>query len=108
MGKFFPSRYGKFDAFLDALEAQRLGRPAAGPARRAGTGRRNGDLEVGFWDEKIENFEKLRDRPESIWDVFGKCLGVFGCNLEPLAVVLERVATLFVPPGGILVPLERL
>ena len=37
----------------------------------------DGDLRVGFWTKKIENFEKSRERPKSTGNVFGACLGRF-------------------------------
>ena len=39
--------------------------------------------------EKIENFEKLPNDPESIGEVFGGCLGVFSRTLEHLASPVE-------------------
>ena len=61
----------------------------------------NGDLEVGFWIEKIENFEIFWDRPISIGDGFGKCLGWFWRDSEPLVVIWECVAMLSICEKGL-------
>ena len=73
----------------------------------------NGDLEVGFWIEKIENFEIFWDRPKSIGDGFGKCLGWFWRDFGHLAAVWECVAVvgggfrgLGTPGGRLWRPLE--
>jgi hypothetical protein len=52
----------------------------------------------GFGIEKIENFEKFPDGPESIGDVFGECLEAFLCNFRHLAGVWKHFGAI----GGIL------
>ena len=71
-------------------------------------GASGGDLRVGFWIEKIENFEKFANGPESIGDVFGECLGAFWCNFRHLPAVMKLIATFFMSFRCICVHFERL
>ncbi len=57
-------------------------------------GAAGGDLAIGCWNKKIEIFEIFWDRPKSIGNAFGNCLGLFRSDSEPLLLIWECVAML--------------